>query len=101
MSKQNSRSSEPRDSSEAMIMEAKRQGWLQELKFIPELIPIYHNAADYFLGEIEKCEPRMRETLVFDCSRYLFAKAVEGVILWGSSLDGKISVFFHPDYYFL
>ena len=40
-----------------------------------------------------------RETMVFHICRYLFAKGVEGVILWGGSKDGKIYVYFHHKHF--
>lgn len=88
----------PSDSVDAMLAEAQKQGWLvgKELKFIPELESMYKGAADYFLNLVNESESDMRETFVFNSSRYLFAKAVEGVILWGMSPDGNISIFFHP-----
>lgn len=88
---------DPKDSIGAMISEATRQGWLQDsdLGFIPELVSIYKNAADHFTNIIDKSEPKMRETLMYHTCRYLFAKGVEGVILWGISPHGKVSVYFH------
>ena len=86
------------DAKETLFAEAERQGWLpgRELSFIPEIQHIYERAANYFLDFIEDQDPKMRETLAFHVCRYLFAKGVEGVILWGASSDGNISVGFHP-----
>jgi hypothetical protein len=86
-----------RDSVDAMIEEAARQGWLPDrtLGLIPEIANIYKSAADHFLTVINESEPRMRETLAYHVCRYLFAKGVEGVILWGLAPDGKISIYFH------
>jgi len=86
------------DSVEAMINEAESQGWLldREVTIIPEIVSMYDHASDYFIEFIGKQDPEYRETLVFHTCKYLFAKGVEGVILWGASPDGKISVFFHP-----
>lgn len=91
-------SAPPVDSVGAMLSEAQRQGWLvgKELRFIPELESIYKSASEYFASLVEESEPKLRETMTFHSSRYLFAKAVEGVILWGMSSDGNVSVFFHP-----
>ena len=92
---------EASDSLDAIIKEAQRQGWLEDrdLKFIPEILSIYDDASNYFTNLIYDAnneEPGTRETMVYLVSRYLFAKGVEGVILWGATSDGKISVYFHP-----
>jgi len=86
------------DSIDAMIAEATRQGWLpdRDLGMIPELVDIYKNAANHFSNMIFETEPEYRETLMYHTCKYLFAKAVEGVILWGMTSDGQISVYFHP-----
>jgi hypothetical protein len=87
----------PTDSVDAMTKEAIRQGWLEDigLKMVPELVNIYSDAADYFMDVIDDTEPRLRETIVYHVCKYLFAKGVEGVIKWGSSPEGKLSVCFH------
>jgi hypothetical protein len=86
------------DSVQAMITAAESQGWLhdREIMIVPELLNMYNQASDYFYKLINENDPRYRETFVFHTCKYLFAKGVEGVILWGASPDGKISVFFHP-----
>jgi hypothetical protein len=86
------------DSLEAMLTEAEHQGWLPErtIGSIPELIGIYTGASKYFVDLILETEPVMRETMTCHVCRYLFAKGVEGVILWGLSKDGNVSVYFHP-----
>jgi len=86
------------NSIQAVFAEAEKQGWLvgQNVNFIPEIMGIYGKASDYFLQMIEEADPKFRETLAFHVSRYLFAKGVEGVIQWGASPKGNISVFFHP-----
>lgn len=86
------------DAMDTLLTEAETQGWLpgRELSLIPEILPIFNNAASYFLNYIEEQEPMRRETLMFHTCRYLFAKGVEGVILWGAAPKGKISVYFHP-----
>jgi hypothetical protein len=90
-------SASPKDSIDAMILEATRQGWLtnRNLAHIPELVSIYENASDYFMNVVDKSDQKMRETLVYHICKYLFAKAAEGVILWGTSPGGNISVYFH------
>ena len=88
------RSTGPKDSVGAMISEATRQGWLPILGSIPELVSVYENVPDYFMNIIDGSEPRMRETIMYHICRYLFAKGVEGVILWGLAPDGQISVYF-------
>jgi len=87
-----------KDSLDAMILEATSQGWLSDRNFemIPEIVNIYNEAADYFIDIIEESDPRMHESLVYHTCRYLFAKGVEGVILWGLASDGKVSVYFNP-----
>lgn len=87
-----------KDSITAMINEARQQGWLvqDQLAFIPEIMNIYSQASEYFLDLIAEEDPQYRQTLVYHTCRYLFAKAVEGVILWGPSPGGEISVYFHP-----
>mgnify|MGYP000129332187 CR=1 FL=1 len=52
----------PKDSVDAMILEATRQGWLpdRDLGFIPELVSIYKNAAEYFIEIIADSEPRIK-----------------------------------------
>jgi len=96
--KGDSNSDTPKDSLGAMIIEANRQGWLPDrnLSFIPEILPIYQKAAEYFTKFIYESEPEYLETFVYHTCRYLFAKGVEGVILWGMSPAGKVSVYFHP-----
>lgn len=91
-----------KDSIDAMIYEAKQQGWFRgkTLSIIPELLKIYKGAADHFMKMIEAEDTQYRETLMYHTCRYLFAKAVEGVILWGNSPDGKISVYFSPKHIF-
>jgi TPR repeat protein len=86
-----------KNSLDAIIAEAKRQGWLRDdFGYIPELLNIYTPASKYFMDLLLKTEPEMQETMKYEICRYLFAKGVEGVILWGLSNDGKISVNFHP-----
>jgi hypothetical protein len=85
------------DSVDAMLSEARAQGWLQDsMGRIPELVTLYKNAADDFMGLVRESEPDGRQTLMFHICRYLFGKAVEGVILWGAAPHGNISVYFHP-----
>ena len=87
-----------KDSIGAMIDEVRQQGWLpqDELSIIHEIMHIYSQASEYFLDFIDEQDQQYRESLVYHTCRYLFAKAVEGVILWGASRDGNISVYFHP-----
>ena len=66
------------------------------IKFIPEITKIYQEASDVFTKIISDAESELRESIVSNSCRYLFAKAVEGVILWGLSEQGRISVYFHP-----
>jgi len=89
----------PEDSVEAMIFEAERQGWLEDRDFgmISELTSIYRKASKKFFELIDESDSRYRETFVHHTCRYLFAKSVEGVILWGASPDGRISINFHPN----
>lgn len=88
--------SKPPASVEAMLAEARKQGWLfNELLFIPELAGLYADASEHFIKFISGLSPCEKNNYALQVSRYLFAKAVEGVILWGHSPDGKISVLFH------
>jgi hypothetical protein len=84
-----------------MMEEAESQGWLSgELKWIPELESMCNRASDYFFEIIQEQEPEEQQEFMFHCCRYLFAKGNEGVILWGLSPSGRVSVFFHPRHLF-
>ena len=81
-----------------MFNEAERQGWLRnrDLGTISELMSMYKNAANYFVELIDDADSGSRESIVYHTCRYLFAKGVEGVILWGIAPSGNISVYFEP-----
>lgn len=82
----------------AMIVEANRQGWLHSAQpdIISEIAPIFDQAATYYLHLIDGAEPAKHEPLALHFCRYLFAKGVEGTILWGLSPGGAGSFRFDP-----
>jgi TPR repeat protein len=82
----------------AMLQEAEIRGCLEggSLAAIPELHGMYQSAAINLFKLITDIEPEARQSAAFQFSRYLFAKGVEGVILWGATSDGNISVYFDP-----
>ncbi len=91
-----------KDSLDAMILEAKSQGWLSDnnIAIIPEIANVYDSASKYFLETILNGEPEATQTMTFYVCRYLFVKGVEGVVLWGMSSNGLISVYFDHNHLF-
>lgn len=82
-----------------IFAEAQRQGWLgKSLSVIPEVLDIYRKGSIYFYEFIRKADSQYHEALVYQAVRYLFAKGVEGVIIWGKTPDGKISIGFDTHY---
>ncbi|NLV44323.1 MAG: hypothetical protein GXY07_07465 [Candidatus Hydrogenedentes bacterium] len=97
--KKGERTSNKRDDSiKAMMRVAEARGILEgdSLAFIPEITPMYKRASNFFLQLLAEQEPEMTETMASLICRYLFAKGVEGVMLWGASPNGHISILFHP-----
>ena len=81
----------------AMLEEAERNGLYQDeesFPIIPEVLPTFDKASEYFLNIVESQEPRMLETFMHHSCRYLWGKAVEAAFLWAKSIDGKISINF-------
>lgn len=88
----------PTGSLKAMTAEAARQGWMEgtQLNMVPELADMYSQSTSHFMQLFPGEDLDMLQPLVYHCTRYLFAKGVEGAILWGLSPDGKISIYIDP-----
>ena len=96
--KNTSNNNDAEDSIKAMMRVGEARGMLEggSLAFIPEITPMYKKASKFFLDLLAEQEPEMMETFACLICRYLFAKGVEGVMLWGASPNGHISILFHP-----
>ena len=92
--------SSAKDSIDAMLSCAKEQLWLQdnELIVIPELVSVCKSGSERILEMINNAEPEAKNEMALCATKYLFAKGVEAVILWGISSDGIISIDFHPEH---
>lgn len=89
------------DSAEALIKKALSEGIIKdrELNFVPEAIPVINGGVKMFydiVREYREQEDEIPAGLVHHICCYLFAKAVEAVIVWGQTKDGKFSIYYLP-----
>ena len=95
-----------RDSSEVIVNAALAQGWIKdkELNFIPELLPVFAEATEFFFDLVvqsmndaaQRKDPQSGIAVMQRVCMYLFAKGIEAVMLWRDSPDGKISIGVEP-----
>ncbi len=80
---------------EAALLEAAvEHGIIRELGTVREGIPVIHGGSQHIFEFVAEEKRTDDSALVRRCCSYLFGKAVEAVVRWGQTSDGKFSVFY-------
>jgi hypothetical protein len=98
---------QPKDSVDAMLVAAVAQKLVKsknDLGVAPKVMPILARASDVFCDiaikalelASERDDPKAGAAVMQRACMYLFAKGVEGVMLWGNARYGEISIGFEP-----